>query len=442
LIDAKCPDCPPVKPKSQVSLDEAGLNELLRGDPVAADLLRYAQELGFKQNIGAVQILYEDGSEFTGGYATTDTEIIFLLRSTRKGQPQSVLMRFEDLKKEDGKLTSGMLSIFNRKERATADLLSQKVLEDNFHHSCSYGWCWFSCNWLLEDQFEDLAEIAGAVYEIAAGIIGWAVGATVATTSIGGVVITLAGIEAYCLSACGFDACEFCISDSCGSDDLILANYCHNGDLVSKYKSYHCDAPDDYQNCYCSWSEEVRVQQDCPQTCANSRCVTFTPTKTRTLTPSLTRTRTPTLTRTPSKTPTGTRTPTLTRTITPTKTRTPTRTPTLTPSPSFTPSPTETPTPVLGISISGFAGKDGAPVDKVNIYVYFKEEGWVRLVAKTDESGYYYKIWVPFAGESEVSVFASLDEYNHLPEATEFDPIYTWFHRAGREDKVLNFEQK
>jgi hypothetical protein len=66
----------------------------------------------------------------------------------------------------------------------------------------------------------------------------------------------------------------------------------------------------------------------------------------------------------------------------------------------------------------------------------------VRHVATTDGSGYYYKIWVPYDGESEVYVFASWDEYDHLPEATEFEPIYKWFHRIGQEDVVLDFKTR
>jgi hypothetical protein len=260
-----------------------------------------------------------------------------------------------------------------------------------------------------------------------------------------GTVAALGGIVAYCTTYCTINACRFCRDSDCGDDDVIQANYCAGGSVISSYRSYYCQNPDDYYNCYCHWVAETQVVQVCPEVCSGGRCVT------RTLSPTVTATRTRTLTPTPTV-PTPTRTITTSPTISPTFTRTatrtptlsrtptPTRTPTLTRTPTRTRTPSPTPTPVLGISLSGFVHKDGAPLEKVRIYVYFEREGLVRHVATTDGSGYYYKIWVPYPDESYVYVFASWDEYDTLPEKTEFDPIYTWLHKIEREEKVLDFK--
>jgi hypothetical protein len=119
------------------------------------------------------------------------------------------------------------------------------------------------------------------------------------------------------------------------------------------------------------------------------------------------------------------------------KAHTPTHTPT------NTPTETPTPTPVLGIHLSGYASAadDGGPLKDVIIYVYFEATDELREVARTDGSGYYYKIWVPYEKESKVTVFASFNEHSTLPEGTEFDPMHTWFHRQGEENLVLDFKK-
>lgn len=436
IPDPDCKSCPPIQPKGQKILSEAQFMDILKADAAYMDLFKYASELGYTKNIGAAQVNLSNGAEYTGGFAFSEKDILFITRTRSEKSSTVILMQFQDLQVTDGKLAAGKLRLFNRTESGLIDLPSRKVLEDNFHHSCSWLHCMYACGWIMEDIFDML--------EAVATMVGWLVVVIAAAAppawvvELTGTVAAAGGIIAYCTTYCTINACRFCRDSDCGDDDLIEANYCSGGSIISSYRTYYCQSPDDYYNCYCHWTARTQVVQVCPEACSSGSCVTrtFTPT------PTGTRTRTPTLTATlPSATRTVTLTPsrTGTRTATPTPTRTPTRTATPTRTPTRTLTPSNTPTPVLGINLSGYISKGGAPLDKVNIFVYFEREGWVQLVAKTDATGYYYKIWVPYEGEGNVSVFASWNEYDYLPEKTEFDPIYTWFHRHGREDRVLDF---
>jgi hypothetical protein len=440
-----CKTCPPIQPTGQKMLNAAEFEAVLKADPAYMDLFQYAGELGFNKGIGAAQVNLSNGTEYIGGFAFSDKDLVFIIRTRNEKVSNVVLMQFSGVQSVEGKLVSGRVKLFNRTESGLIDLPTRKVLEDNFHHSCSWLHCMYACGWIMEDLFDML--------EAVATMVGWLVVIVAAASppawvvELTGTVAAAGGLIAYCTTYCTINACRFCRDNDCGDDDVIMENYCSGGNLISSYRSYYCQSPDDYYNCYCQWTARTQVVQVCPQACSGGACVTrtFTPTLTgtKTRTPTVTNTApTPTRTITPSASITATPTRTATRTATLTRTPTRTRTPTATRTPTKTPTPTPSPTPVLGIGLSGYVDKDGGPADGVTIYVYFEREGWVRHVATTDGSGYYYKIWVPYDGESEVYVFASWDEYDHLPEATEFEPIYKWFHRIGQEDVVLDFKTR
>lgn len=441
--DPDCKTCPPIEPKEKKILSAEEFYAVLKADAQYMDLFLYANELGFRNNIGAAQVLLSNGTEYTGGYAFSEKDLIFIVRTRSAKAYNTMLMQYVDVQVSDGRLVSGKLKLFNRVESGLIDLVSRKVLEDNFHHSCSWLHCMYACGWIMEDIFdllEAMATVVGWIVVIvaAASPPGWVVELT-------GTVAAAGGIIAYCTTYCTINPCRFCRDNDCGDDDVILSNYCAGGDVVTSYRAYYCQNPDDYYGCYCQWVARTEVMQDCPQACSNGVCVTRTSTPTRTGTATRTATRTSTAP-TPTRTPTLSRTATLTRTLTLTRTSTFTRTPTRTHTPTRTPTPTKTITPTptlaLGINLSGYVSGAGQPLGDVIIYVYFEREGIARKVAVTDGSGYYYKVWVPYSDESQVYVFASYDEYNHLPEQTEFEPIYSWYHRIGREDRVLDFYLK
>ena len=99
-----------------------------------------------------------------------------------------------------------------------------------------------------------------------------------------GTVAAAGGIIAYCTTYCTINACRFCRDNDCGDDDVIMENYCSGGNLISSYRSYYCQSPDDYYNCYCQWTARTQVVQVCPQGCSGGACVTRTPTPTATAT--------------------------------------------------------------------------------------------------------------------------------------------------------------
>ncbi|HEY9075321.1 MAG TPA: carboxypeptidase-like regulatory domain-containing protein [Anaerolineaceae bacterium] len=445
VADPDCPSCPPITPGDPKIIGEQEFREILKTDPDYLDLFTYATELGYTKNIGAAIVEFSNGIKYIGGFAYSDKDIIYILRAGNEKVSKSILLQFYDVEVKDEKLVSGKAKFFNRQERGVIDILEKKVLEDSFHHSCSWFHCMYACGWIVEDFFDFLEALAQMttlflVIVVAASPPAWVIEVT-------GTVAAAGGLIAYCTTYCTINSCRFCRNDNCGDDDVILENYCSAGKLVSSYRHYYCQNPDDFYNCYCQWVAQTQVVQTCPQACSGNACVTWTWTPTRsatiTRTPTITNTApTSTRTATSSKTITPTRTYTLTRSPTATHTITPTKTPTNTRTPTRTPTDTPSPTPRLGINLSGYVGdKSGNPVKDVNIHVYFEEEGFVRHVAKTDGSGYYYKIWVPYDKRSTVYVFASLNEYDHLPSETEFIPIHKWYHEVREETKELNFGQ-
>jgi len=372
-----------------------------------------------------------------GIYTSDDKDPVFITRGyTPASKTEDIsevnyyvlIHTFED---EEGHTT---LELFDQDGGMTFDLVDRSGVENGEHHSCSYWHCALACAYFSCDWFCDACDLLWDACDY---------DPSKATCALA--IACYAGNASYCLTRCGFEACSWCYSDDCGSDDLFYT-YCQGNTLIKQYKVYYCENPEN-RDCWCHWEIQNRETQ-CPQSCLIDQCVdstlTPTPTKTGTSTKTPTVTKTPTITLTPTRTKTGTSTmtPTPTKTLTPTKTPTRTATPTKTSTPTSTNTPTAT--PVLGLHLNGFVGKDRSTpyqngLDNVFIYVYWELDN-LLVLADTTDAGYIQKVWVPYDKSSTVYVFVSYNKFDELPEYTEFNPDFErWFHFVGEETVEVEF---
>jgi hypothetical protein len=442
-----CATCPPLKPVSQVALNEDEYQKILSLDPGFQDINKYAGELGYTAFLAAEEIVYEDGSKNTASvYLSDDNKVIIPTRYwTEKGVGYA-LKSFEDVEEKNGEITRGTLRIFDRTVEVRIDLVTNEVSYQGGHCSCKYGYCLLTC---LTDFLDSWAG-------------WWCKGFIVpCITAPGPACLPLLGcagfVGSYCLTSCTINSCDFCkVGESCGDSDGVSVRYCTYANwAMETHKEYYCATSSVYGGEFAQENEcvarDVSSGYYCPQSCSSGKCVPYTPTPSSTRTPtrtqSPTKTNTSTITPTPTKTATGTATNTPTPTPTPTRTQTSTRTPTptFTDTPTFTPS--FTPTPVLGLHLTGFVGIDpNKPdeafngIDDLYIYVYWEKDDSLVLAGQTD-AGFIQKVWVPYQYESAVTVFVSDDpRLTSIPIPNGFDPdYYKWLHKIGEETVTVRF---
>ena len=180
------------------------------------NLFNYAQKLGYTNFLGATRILYEDGGDLLAGiYSSDEKDPVFITRGyTPKSKTQDIdavnsyvlVHTYED---EQGHTT---LELFDQEGGMAFDLVDRSGVENGEHHSCSYWHCalacaYFSCDWFCDacDLLWDACDYDPSKATCAAAIACYT------------------GNASYCLTRCGFEACSWCYSDDCGSDDLFLS---------------------------------------------------------------------------------------------------------------------------------------------------------------------------------------------------------------------------